>query len=205
VGGDFYDFLSRDEESLTGVLADVSGKGVSAALLSSFTLGVLETECRDGVALSDALNRTNKRLFHKTRSNRFVTLFLFSLERDGTGEYLSAGHNPAYLYRAATSQVEELASDGLILGAFEYATYQSIPFRLHAGDILLVYTDGVTEAENPAGKMFGEKRLMKLLGNHAKKGGAGLQDQIQRAVTRFTESMDQTDDITFMLVEHCGD
>ncbi len=156
MGGDYYDFLDPDSEDLTGVLADVSGKGVPAALLSSFLQGVLEVGFGSSLSLGEAVTGANNHLFQKTPSNRFVTLFLFRVKPSGEGEYVSAGHNPAYVCRVSTGGIEELNPCGMILGAFEDVAYESVAFRLNVGDILVVYSDGVTEAMDPNGEMFGE-------------------------------------------------
>ena len=104
VGGDYYDFLGPESETLTGVLADVSGKGIPAALLSSFLQGVLEVGFGTSLSLGEALTAANNHLFQKTPSNRFVTLFLFRIQPTGEAEYVSAGHNPAYVYRVETGR-----------------------------------------------------------------------------------------------------
>lgn len=201
VGGDFYDFLVVEPDELTGVLADVSGKGVSAALLSSYIQGALQLEVKQGCDLSNALERTNRQLVTKTQSNRFVTMFLFRLHQDGTGEFISAGHNPVYLYRAKDESIEELASDDLILGAFDFATYQPHTLQMHPGDVLVIYTDGVTEATNSTGEMFEEERLRRTLLDAAPGGGAGVQEEIVRRVKEFTGGAEQNDDITCVVVQ----
>ena len=201
VGGDYYDFLDAGLGGLTGVLADVSGKGVSAALLSSFLQGVLEAEYRSGAPLDDVLNRTNRHLHQKTQSNRFVTLFLFSLSSGGEGAYISAGHNPAYLLRSSSGEIEELPSKNPILGAFEAVTYETTPFQLQLGDLLVVYSDGVTEAMDPDGNMFEEARLIQAVQEFGPSGGEVLEQKILESLDEFTQGMSQTDDITLLLVE----
>ena len=201
VGGDYYDFLDAGLGGLTGVLADVSGKGVSAALLSSFLQGVLEAEYRSGASLDDVLNRTNRHLHQKTQSNRFVTLFLFSLSSGGEGAYISAGHNPAYLLRSSSGEIEELPSKNPILGAFEAVTYETTPFQLQLGDLLVVYSDGVTEAMDPDGNMFEEARLIQAVQEFGPSGGEVLEERILESLDEFTQGMPQTDDITLLLVE----
>ncbi len=116
VGGDFYDFLQLSSGEWMGVLADVSGKGMSAALLSSMVLGALSMEFRSGTQPQEVLNRVNQLLCEKSLPFQFVTLFLFLLSPDGMGQFISAGHNPAYLFRSATGKIEELASDALCSG-----------------------------------------------------------------------------------------
>ena len=204
VGGDFYDFLQARPNQLLGILADVCGKGVSAALLSSLLQGALDMECRSGAPIDEVLNRINKFLCARSQPNRFVTLFFFSLGPDGRGEFVSAGHNPAYLFHAAEGEVEELHSGGLILGSFDFASYQSQPLELKPGDVLLVYSDGLTEAQNPEGEMFQEQRLLRLIRSNGSRGAAFLKQKILESLAEFTEGMAQTDDVTFLLVEAGG-
>ena len=108
MGGDFYDFLQLSSGEWVGVLADVSGKGMSAALLSSMVLGALSMEFRSGTQPQEVLNRVNQLLCEKSLPFQFVTLFLFLLSPHGVGQFISAGHNPAYLFRSATGKIEEL-------------------------------------------------------------------------------------------------
>ena len=201
VGGDYYDFLDPDSEDLTGVLADVSGKGVPAALLSSFLQGVLEVGFGSSLSLGEAVTGANNHLFQKTPSNRFVTLFLFRVKPSGEGKYVSAGHNPAFVYRVATGGIEELSPCGMILGAFEDVTYDSVPFRLNVGDILVVYSDGVTEAMDPNGEMFGEAHLMDVVRESAASGAAAVQEAILAAVRSFMGQASASDDLTVLVVE----
>ena len=111
VGGDFYDFLQLSSGEWMGVLADVSGKGMPAALLSSMVLGALSTEFRSGARPPEALNRLSQLVFEKSLPFQFVTLFLFVQKPDGEGQFISAGHNVAYLFRSATGKIEQLAPD----------------------------------------------------------------------------------------------
>lgn len=201
VGGDFYDFPDSRPGQLTGVLADVSGKGISAALLGSLLQGALDMEARRRAAPHKALNQVNKFLHERTQSNRFVTLFLFQLEQDGSGTFISAGHTTAYLYRAASREVEALEPQHMILGAFASATYESHPLMLSKSDVLVVYSDGLTEAENAKGEMFGEPALVDLIREHGVKGAEALETIILDSIEEFTEARAQTDDITLMLVQ----
>ncbi len=200
VGGDFYDFLPLPSGGWACVLADVSGKGMPAALLSSLLQGALGTEFRAHNRPEEALNRVNLLLCDKSLPSQFATLFLFLVEPDGKAGFISAGHNPVYLFRAATGQIEELVSDSLILGAFPFAKYQSRPFELHCGDILVVYSDGLTEAENPEGEMFGEARLREIMQREGPAGSEVLEKKLLAAIAAFTRGHGQTDDITFVVV-----
>lgn len=210
LGGDFYDFISMGAGTgtgvgtgqLTGVLGDVSGKGIPAALLSSLTLGALNMEFRSSTRPDLVLNGVNKLLCEKTPSHRFVTLFLFQVGVDGKGHFISAGHNPAYLFRAATGEVEELPSGGIPLGMFPFASYKPVPLEVNPGDLLVVYSDGLTEAEDNAKEPYGEERFIELIRKHARQGAAALESVLLTDLDRFTQGAAQTDDITFLLVEH---
>ena len=201
VGGDFYDFVPLSSGDWVGVLADVSGKGISAALLSSMLLGALSTEFRYGTEPQEALNRANQLLCEKSLPYQFVTVFLFLLSPQGSGQFISAGHNPAYLFRSATGKIEELSSGNLILGAFLSVSYQSCPIHLHPGDILVVYSDGVTDARDPQEEMFGQERLLQIIQQEAPSGSNALQQKLLQAIAEFTQGLPQTDDITFLVVE----
>ena len=158
VGGDFYDFLQLSSGEWMGVLADVSGKGISAALLSSMVLGALSMEFRSGTEPREVLNRVNQLLCEKSLPSQFVTLFLFLLSPDGVGQFISAGHTPAYLFRSATGKIEELVSDAYMLGMFEFASYRSrsVPSRQrrHSGGVFR-WTYG---SRKPAGEKCSERK-----------------------------------------------
>ena len=203
VGGDFYDFLQLSSGEWMGVLADVSGKGMSAALLSSMVLGALSMEFHYRTQPREVLNRVNQLLCEKSLPYQFVTLFLFLLSPDGMGQFISAGHNPAYLFRAATGKIEELESNANVLGLFDTASYESGAFRLDKGDILVVYSDGLTDAQDPRQEMFGEERLLKIIRQQAPSGSHALERQFLHDIAEFTQGMPQPDDITFVVVEKC--
>jgi sigma-B regulation protein RsbU (phosphoserine phosphatase) len=201
VGGDFYHFEKMTEsDKLIGVLADVSGKGVAASLLSAMLLGCLQLLLRGGNTPKEVLTRLNAFLLEKS-SNRFVTMFLFAVDSQGKGEFISAGHNPAYLYRAAQNCIEELSSNSLMVGAFDFATFDSDILDLRPGDILLAYSDGLTEAEDSAGEMFGEERLKGIIMIEAPHGAERLLKTVLASLDEFTGNHLQTDDITIMIVE----
>ena len=202
VGGDFYDFLQLSSGEWVGVLADVSGKGMSAALLSSMVLGALSMEFHSRTQPQEVLNRVNRLLCEKSLPYQFVTLFLFLLSPQGMGQFISAGHTPAYLFRSATGKIEELGSNASVLGLFDDASYESRAFRLEKGDILVVYSDGLTDARNPQDEMFGEQRLLRIIRQEAPSGSQALEQRFLTAIEEFTQGMPQTDDITFVVVEN---
>lgn len=202
LGGDFYDVIPLANEEFAGMLGDVSGKGIPAALLASLALGALNMEFRSTTSAVEALQRTNRVLIGKLPPYRFLTLFLFQLDAAGKGQYLSAGHNPAFQYRAQTGMLERLAAGGLPLGIFADASYSSSPLELQPGDILLVYSDGLTEAVNCADEEFGEDRLRSVMAAKAPEGIEALRAGLLRELNEFTKGAAQNDDITFLLVEN---
>jgi serine phosphatase RsbU (regulator of sigma subunit) len=204
VGGDFYDFLPLRPGEWAGVVADVSGKGISAALLSSTTLGALNMELRSNADPREVLQRLNRLLCERSLPYQFVTLFLFVLSPQGTGQFISAGHNPAYLFRAATGKIERLISDAHFLGMFESASYEPRALRLDQGDILVVNSDGLTDAQNSREEMFGEQRLLRIIRQEAPSGGRAIERKFLTAIEEFTQGTPQTDDITFVIVENRG-
>ena len=203
VGGDFYDFLQLSSGDWMGVLADVSGKGMSAALLSSMVLGALSMEFHTNTGPAEILKRVNRLLCEKSLPGQFVTLFLFLQNPQGVGQFISAGHNPTYMFRAATGKIEKLFSEAFFLGMFDEATYESRPFHLDKGDILVVISDGLTDAQNPKQQMFGEPRLLQIIRQEAPSGGCAIEQEFLKAIQDFTEGMAQSDDITFVVVEKC--
>jgi len=200
VGGDFYDFQVMPSGDLLFVIADVSGKGVAASVLSSMILGCLQLRLQDGDMPADALNRLNRFLCSKS-SGKFATMFLCTIAPDGRGQYISAGHNPAYLYRAANGAIDELASTNLILGAFDFASFEATPIELRPGDVLLAYSDGLTEAESASEEMFGEERVKEIVRREASSGAARVHDALIASIADFTRGHDQSDDITLVIAE----
>lgn len=200
VGGDFYDVFETSQGCVSACLGDVSGKGVSAALVSAMALGCLGTQLRARLRLEDAVITLNDLMCEK-HSGRFVTLFLCRLESDGCGRFLSAGHNTAYIYRADTSEINELESTSLIAGVMTPCTFRSEPMDLQAGDVLLVYSDGLTEAENSKGDMFGEERVRTVIRQRAPQGAEALREGLLSELATFTEDEKQRDDITLFLIE----
>ena len=201
VGGDFYDFVTSQASSFTGILADVYGKGVAASLLSSMTLGCVEMQLRGGLDVAEALTRVNKFLCERSLASKFVTMFAFTLDNSGSGTMVNAGHNPGYLFRSATGEIEEMSSTGLIVGALSFASYELAPLHLNSGDSLVIYSDGLTEAENPNGEMLGEAKVKDIIRRQASAGAEVLEQKLLEAIHTFTEGQAQSDDITLMIIE----
>jgi len=158
-------------------------------------------EFRSGTQPELALQRVNRLLCEKSLPAQFVTLFLFVLNREGTGQFISAGHNPAYLFRERSGKIERLHSNACFAGMFESASFQSQPLHLGRGDMLVVYSDGLTDAQNEQEEMFGEQRLLNLIRQEAPSGSQVLEQRLLEAIEEFTQGTPQTDDITFVIVE----
>ena len=201
VCGDFYDFITVDNGGVIAVLGDVSGKGVAAALLSSMLQGCLEMQLRLGDTLEAATRKLNGFMCTKSHSGDFATMFLMSVDREGRGSYLSAGHKPAYLFRSSDASIEDLPSNGGLLGAFPETPFSTAGFQLLKGDVLVVYSDGLIEAENPDEEMFGEDRLVEVIRNEARNGATQLEYALGEAYESFVQGQSQIDDVTVMIVE----
>jgi sigma-B regulation protein RsbU (phosphoserine phosphatase) len=172
-----------------------------AALLSAMVLGAVSMELRSGTPVSEVLNRLNRLLCEKSLPWQFVTFFLFLLNPRGEGRFISAGHNTCWLFHAATGKLESLISRHFVLGMFDFACYETRAFELAAGDILVVYSDGLTDAENTRAEMFGKAGVLDVIRRNAPLGGVALEKALSAAVDAFTGGAPQTDDITLVIVE----
>lgn len=207
VGGDFFDVIPFEVVSLgskrMGILiADVSGKGVPAALfmaLSRIIVRVSATWHRDDPA--QAIYQANNLIAADATQGMFVTLFYGILDHDKkTITCVNAGHNPPILYRAADGTLIEFEGTGMALGAKENSPYTSKAFPLAADDVLVLYTDGITEANNEQGAMYGEDRLRAVITSSAGRAAGEILDAILADVKTFSGSAPQYDDITLMVI-----
>ena len=200
VGGDFYDFLQTPRDSLLAILGDVAGKGVSAALLSAMILGSLHANIRSNDTIETTTNALNKLMCDKVPVGRFVTLFIIEFQDDGGGSYISAGHTTTYVYRASTGTIEELQSNGMVVGAFDFARFEASALALGSGDILIIYSDGLTEAENAAGDMLGEAPVLQAIQRSGLQGVDAVLTALKELLHQFTQGHGQTDDITIAAI-----
>ncbi len=200
VCGDFYNFIPSHDGCVTAVLGDVSGRGVAAALFSSMLQGCLEMQLRLGDSLEAASEKVNRFMCEKSHAGEFATMFLFSID-GGSGRYLSAGHKPAYLFRALTADVVPLESNSRLLGAFPESEFSTTGFELEKGDVLVVYSDGLIEAQNSEEEMFGEDRLIEVIRNEAGNGAAHLEYSLSEIDEGFVGDRPPEDDVTVMMVE----
>ena len=206
VGGDFYDFYFVEPERLAIVIADVSGKGVPAALFMMRAKATIQSFLKSGHDITEAVVKTNHRLSRGNDANMFVTAWVGIIDlRTGEVEYVNAGHNPPLVKRADGS-VSYLQSEiGLALAAMDGVDYGSERMKLSPGDGILLYTDGVTEATNRGSELFGEDRLLRsFLGHLVAPDAAAVIDGVLEDVDAFADGAEQADDITLLAFKLVG-
>jgi sigma-B regulation protein RsbU (phosphoserine phosphatase) len=215
VSGDYYDLLDVAPGVIGIVVADVCGKGVSAALMMANLQANLRGQVqayRDayhlglppgGPGVERIVERVNQQIAESVMDASYITFFYAEFaEQSSTLRYTNAGHNPPLLARAAKSdaeRIERLERGGTVLGLFRNAEYEEAELRLERGDALVAFTDGLVEARNPLGEEFGEERLVRILLEHAQLSAAQLEDRILRAVEDWTAEAEQEDDLTLVI------
>jgi serine phosphatase RsbU (regulator of sigma subunit) len=201
VGGDYYDFIERDDGRLVIALGDVSGKGTAAAILMSSLHAAIHAQSASHNSLSATVSAVNRYLADNIPANRFVTLFYAELDPEsGALSFLNAGHNPPLIVHSAGT-VEQLASGGLPLGIKPDADYREGRTQLQPGDVLVIYSDGVTEAVSPTGEEFGATRLYEVVSRNIEASAAGIRDRIESSLTKFAQGTSAADDITLVIVK----
>ena len=199
VGGDYFDIHQINPSTWALVNADVSGKGVSAALLASLLQGVFLAAPYTRLPVEQAMAGVNAFLLERTEGEKYATVFSGTLNRDGLLRYVNAGHGDPLLVRS-DGRLERLHPTGLPVGMLEEATYSAAEVVLLPGDKLVLFTDGLTEAENSEGQPFGEARVRELLRAHPAGSCQALCDTLEAAVTAFADGAVQKDDRTIMVV-----
>lgn len=205
VGGDFYDFFFVDDDRLCLCIGDVSGKGVPSALFMAVTKTLIKSRAMDDTSTAGILTHVNAELAADNKSSMFVTVFLAILNfKTGELVYTNAGHNPPYLRRKGGSLRRLDVRHGPVVGALPGLAYRQDSATVSAGDMLFMYTDGVTEERNRAGELFSERKLATLLGSQ---GTASVESAVQAtvaAVREFRGAGDQEDDVTVLAVQFQG-
>ena len=201
VSGDFYEFQGRDEgDEQVIVIADVSGKGMAASLLAASFDALLMGPIEVGYSTDEICAKVSRRLFMKTPPERYVTAFIAALDpSSGRLTYTNAGHNPGLLFRADGS-VERLEASGMPLGLFPIVEYDKVETTLARGELLLLYTDGITEAANPKGDEFGLERLQAAVAKYTQEPLVAVAVAIETAVEVFADGTPFGDDRTMVLL-----
>jgi sigma-B regulation protein RsbU (phosphoserine phosphatase) len=200
IGGDFFEYLTLVDGSAGFVVADVSGKGAPAALLTAVTQGVLAAQTSFGGGPAAALSRVNEILIRRATGSRFVTVFFAALLKDGRLTCCNAGHNPPFLVSGST--VRRLETGGLICGLFEKATYEEETIQLQPGDVLVMFSDGISEAMNAAGDEFGDDRILDCLKRNAEKNVRQMLECLVQTVKTFAMGTMQSDDMTAVVMRY---
>jgi serine phosphatase RsbU (regulator of sigma subunit) len=201
VGGDFYDVLRAPDGRLIVAIGDVAGKGSPAALLMALLLAIFRTLVDEGIDLGTLVDRLNTQVERHAPASRFITLFVAAFD-PGSGrlQYVNAGHLPPIVWRGASRQVERWTAGGMALGMFGGARYETTEALLDPGDLLVLYSDGVTEAENDQGQPFDDAGLLAVVRTRAADTPEALVDATFRLVEQHTKDSRMTDDLTMLVV-----
>ncbi len=206
VAGDFYDFYPLGPGRLGVVIADVSGKGIPAALFMALSVTVLRYGMSLDLPPDQVLRQANEMIISEQRSRMFATTFIGYLSlRSGELRYACGGHNPALWYHAAEGTVDYVTAQGVAVGIFKGADFDLARLRLLPGDVFVLYTDGITEVLNQDEEEFGEERLEKLIQQHHALPAQALAERILDAVSAFAGDQELSDDATLVVIKRTGE
>jgi serine phosphatase RsbU (regulator of sigma subunit) len=203
IGGDYYDYIPIDEHSIQLVIADVAGKGVAAALLMSATAAAVQLEVNQQRDMLQVVTRLNNSI-HGVSSDgeRYVTLFMAEVDaKNRKLRYVNCGHNPALLYRAGTGKVTRMNSSCAPIGMILGQPCELVSIDLFPGDVMVFYTDGVTEAENLLAEEFGTDRLSGVVQRGSSLSAEALMSDIFNSASNFSKDVGFNDDVTILVVK----
>ena len=206
VGGDFYDFYMVGERTVAFLVADVSGKGIPAALFMMRSKTLLKNMAESGKSVADVITEANEELCKNNEASMFVTCWMGILDyKTGHVTYSNAGHNPPLVYRKDSGFEYVNSRPGLVLGGMNGLKYKTYELDLNPGDKLYLYTDGVVEANNTKKELYGDDRLKEYLNNHKDDSMKDTLLGIKADIDNFKGEADQFDDITMLMVTYYGD
>jgi phosphoserine phosphatase RsbU/P len=201
VGGDFYDVLPLPDGRIILTLGDVAGKGSPAALLMALLLAVLRTLVDEGLEARALVERLNTQIWRHSPASRFITLFYAVYDpATGTLTYVNAGQNPPLVHRH-DGTFDRLGGTGVALGMFDKSTYEAVETRIDPGDLLVLYSDGITEAENPDGEPFEESGLQGVIVHYRNASPAQLGTVILKTVEAHAQASRFGDDLTILIMK----
>ena len=201
VGGDYYDFIPVDSGRLGIVIADVSGKGMSASLLMASLRAALHSEVHAKYDLADMAAKLNNFVHRSSSTDRFITFFFGELcQSSGQLNYINAGHNSPLIF-GREGKIERLESDGFCLGMFPAVRYEKRQVVLTPGDIAVFYTDGITESRNKEKEEFDERRLIEVVQKNSERSAKELMEAIFENLKLFTACAEPTDDMTVVIMK----
>ncbi|MDZ7680690.1 MAG: GAF domain-containing SpoIIE family protein phosphatase [Fodinibius sp.] len=202
VGGDYYDFISNDSGSEVLALGDVTGKGIPASLLMASVRSVLRTQFENDHSLPKTIELVNRSIHRDTPITKFITMFCGQLDPlTHTFSYVNAGHTDAFHLDYEAQEVTHLNTGGLMLGIMEDETYEQGTIGLEPGQQIIIYSDGINEAHNAEGELYGEGRFKEWLLNHPDCSPQETIDLLIEDVKKFSKSDEQHDDITLIVVK----
>jgi predicted permease len=210
IGGDYFDFIQTRDHQIGIALADVSGKGIAAALIMSVVQASLRIVTADGdVPLPRLAARLNEFLYRSTPASKYATFFYAQVDSDCCQlRYVNAGHNPPFLFRCDRGaggvgivQIQELSTGGTVVGMFPEASYDEAVVDLRPGDVLVAFTDGVPEAHDPANAEFGEERLKEVVREAIDRPAAEIGTRISTALKDWIRDAEQYDDLTIVVMK----
>lgn len=201
IGGDFFDYFEMDGGVLGFALGDVAGKGPPAAILAAMVQGIFASNVSPDVSPASTIDRVNRALLRRAIEARFATLFYGCLGKQGRMVTCNAGHHPGFLFRA-DGTMERMEEGGLMVGAFDFASYAEQEVALAPGDTLVLYSDGVTDAEAPSGEQFGEERLLACLERSRRAPPGSILNVLIEEVRSFAAGHPFADDVTVLVVRY---
>lgn len=201
VGGDYFDVRQASPDRYAFMIADVSGKGVSAALLAALLQGAFVFASEGNLPIDEMMSRVNRFLIERARGEKYATVVYCTLNRAGELCWSNAGH-PQPVVVHADGRLERLESTGMPIGMLDIAMYEVKTIQLQPGDKLVLFSDGLSEATNARGEFFEKRALQEFLCAHAGIGCAELHAQLSEAAEDFSEGTEQQDDITMLVVEY---
>jgi steroid delta-isomerase-like uncharacterized protein len=202
IGGDFFDYFQLPRDGFALVLGDVAGKGPPAALLASLLQGIFTANAQREGTPAALLTLANDALVRRAIEARFATVIYAVLDRRGRLTYCNAGHNPPVL--VGRSGARRLDCGGMVVGAFDHATFDDDTQQLEPGDVLVVYSDGVTEARDGSGEEFGEERLLSCVQANRARSPVEIVDSLLSTVQAFSAGAAQSDDLTMLVLRYRG-
>lgn len=201
VGGDYYDFITIDKNRTALCVADISGKGVPAAILMANLQASLRGQTKQNKSCRECVSFTNDILFHNTAANKFATLFYAILNTDKNElTYCNAGHNPPFLI-SEKNKSKELTAGGVVAGIAASFPFTEVTITFYPDDLLVIYSDGITEAMNRDEEEFGEERLKTIIEKNRHAYAENLIEIIFDAVKAFSKNVSQSDDMTLVVIK----
>ena len=204
MAGDFYDAFQLSDDTFGVIMADVSDKGAPAALFMAVARTMIRSYAYAGLSPKDTLSQTNDFILDDAESGMFVTVYHSVFASDGSSTHINAGHNPPLLFHGATNEAVYMSQGGRAIGWFPDNPLHESHLQLQAGDLIVYYTDGLTDAENPDGENFGEERLAAAVIEAGGQSAEGVLNHIVAAVEKFAQGVPPFDDLTLMVVRYTG-